>query len=296
MIKESTHTTLFSKIAQKTREGSGFESSHKVPWQYQDDHFYAVIPSMGLVKFCYDQTRVIPGEVVQINEAVDNLAFQSMMILNDKIYIRHEDMEKSCLSIFDMNTLEEIKRESEEKIEPKEGSDKSILWKSEDEETGRSMTFSPMTTDGTYVYLISRRCQPKNAKETVENEDENQPTKLYVEVFDPSKNFEFVREVLLLKKAHGEPWVKDENSQDLLKKLAIFTNGTHLCVVYNAKIIFFNLTSGKQDAKLHCEQDGVIMFDSKDNQMVQVVLGDEVEVSIFNVTKFKPAEKESSKD
>jgi len=81
-----------------------------------------------------------------------------MMILNDKIYIRHEDAEKSCLSLFDLETLEEIKRESEDKIEPKEGSDKSILWKSENENTGRSFTWSPMTTDGTFVYLISRRC------------------------------------------------------------------------------------------------------------------------------------------
>lgn len=81
-----------------------------------------------------------------------------MMILNDKLFIRHDDNDKSCLSVFDMENLKELKREPEDKIEPKEGSDKSILWKSENEETGRSLTFSPMATDGKLVYLISRRC------------------------------------------------------------------------------------------------------------------------------------------
>lgn len=212
---------------------------------YQDNYFYCVVSGMGLIKISDDVSGGVPGEIVQINDSVADLAMQSMIILDNKIYIRHNNQEKSCLSIFNMQTLEEVKRETEEKIEPKEGSDKSILWKSEDEDTGRSLTYSPMATDGTFVYLLSRRCKPKNSKDTVEIEDENQPTKLYVEVYDSTKNFEFVREVLLLKKAHGEPWVKDDNSESQVEKLAMFTNGTHLCLVHNSKILFFNLTSGK---------------------------------------------------
>jgi hypothetical protein len=66
-------------------------------------------------------------------------------------------------------------------------------------------------------------------------------TKLAVEIYDSSKNFEFVREILLLKKAHKEPWVKDSNSEEVLKKLMIFSNGSHLGMKFKNKIRFFSL-------------------------------------------------------
>lgn len=63
--------------------------------------------------------------------------YSSMMLLDDKLYIRHSKVKEGekpvPFVVVDKNSLKEIKLDPELSFEPKEGDNHSLLWKEEDD-------------------------------------------------------------------------------------------------------------------------------------------------------------------
>jgi hypothetical protein len=69
--------------------------------------------------------------------------------LNGKLYCRADSLKPRPFVAVNTNTLEEEKEEFElEKV------DQNLEWK-ENEETGRSLTFTPLFSDGHYIYVVA---------------------------------------------------------------------------------------------------------------------------------------------
>ena len=64
------------------------------------------------------------------------------------------------------------------------------------------------------------------------------------EVYDPSKEFEFVRTFQLYKNKHKTPFNKLDNTESLFDKSYWTTNGSYLVLIYKSKARFFNMETG----------------------------------------------------
>ena len=135
--------------------------------------------------------------------------------MNNKLYCRSESLKPKPFVTINPVTLEEEKEEFE-----LEKDDQNLEWK-ENEETGRSLTATPLISDGTYIYVIAQKKAPKkdrkdldykdnssiiaNVKEGEDanlnqEEEDSKPPQLVVECYDPSTpSFKFIREVNLYK-------------------------------------------------------------------------------------------------
>lgn len=72
-----------------------------------------------------------------------------MVYLNGKLYCRAESLKPKPFVVINTQTLEEEKDEFElDKV------DQNLEWKLS-EETGRSLTYTPLLTDGEYLYVIA---------------------------------------------------------------------------------------------------------------------------------------------
>jgi hypothetical protein len=67
-----------------------------------------------------------------------------------------------------------------------------------------------------------------------------------LEIFDPKNNFKFVRSLPLYKNAQLEPLVKDDNTEDVLRRTRWATNGEYLMMMgpKKGKIRFISLKTG----------------------------------------------------
>jgi len=74
----------------------------------------------------------------------------SMVCFNGKLYFRCEETKPKPFVVVDTETLEELKVEFE--LEKEET---NLEWK-ESEEIGRFLTFTPMFTDGTFLYVVAQ--------------------------------------------------------------------------------------------------------------------------------------------
>jgi hypothetical protein len=181
-------------------------------WIFDGEYFYAKIGGKGLVKISTGSDGRTPGRIIAVNAEFDkNLA--SMMQLEDKIYIRHSEIKPAPFTVIDKNTLQEVKIDPEIKFETNQT--QTIQWKSEDD-FGRSLEYTPLITDGTFVYVIAKYRTPKNQDEEPD-EDEDKSPKLVVEVYDPSKGFQFVKMVTLMRRKSEAPFVKSNNSVEWLQ-------------------------------------------------------------------------------
>lgn len=172
----------------------------------------------------------------------------SMMLFEDKLYLRYEDLKPAPFVTVDKETLQVVKMDPELKFEPKEGETQSLNWVETDEVSGRSLAYTPLITDGELIYVIARKGLSKEQKEAGE-EDGGIP-ELVVEVYDPSKGFAFVRAVALTKNKHLDKFKKEKNSEDWLKSTHWATNGSYLvCFTKASKVKFFSLETGIRKSK-----------------------------------------------
>jgi hypothetical protein len=72
------------------------------------------------------------------------------------VYVRAESLKPKPFIRLDPSTLEEDEKEEFEL----EKEDRNLEWKS-NEETGRSLTHTPLFSDGTNIYVVSQRKAPK---------------------------------------------------------------------------------------------------------------------------------------
>lgn len=79
-----------------------------------------------------------------------------MLHLNGKLYCRAESLKPKPFVRLNPSTLEEDEKNTIEL----EKEDKNLEWK-ENVETGRSLLYTPLFSDGQYIYVISQRKAPK---------------------------------------------------------------------------------------------------------------------------------------
>jgi hypothetical protein len=78
-----------------------------------------------------------------------------LLYLNGKLYCRAEGLKPKPFVSINPNTLEEEKEEFELEKE-----DQNLEWK-ESEETGRSLLYTPLISDGHYIYVVAQKKAPK---------------------------------------------------------------------------------------------------------------------------------------
>ena len=198
------------------------------------------------------------------------------MYLNDKLYLRSESLKPKPFVQINPVSLEE-----EEKVEfDLEKEDKNLEWKT-NEETGRSLTYTPMITEGTYIYVISQRKAPKpkcknhhhlfdlnyliieEGSEEKPKEDDKPPM-LVVEVYDPSDPyFKLVKETPLYKNEQFDPFIKSSNSVDFLKDSSFATNGQALVIQTHKMVYYFDLKTGVRVQKIKTSDNGLTIQDCK---------------------------------
>jgi hypothetical protein len=125
--------------------------------------------------------------------------------------------------------------------EPEE-QEPTIRWSKDDGEGGRTLAYTPMFTDGNYLYTVARIVPTEKEREEAE---EQVHTRLQCEVYDPKNNFKFVRAIPLYKNAQLEPLVKDDNTEDVLSRTRWATNGEYLMMfAKKGKMRFISLKTG----------------------------------------------------
>ena len=129
-----------------------FESAQMV---YDSQYIYA-LTSNGLYKISNSA-----GKIVAINQDIqhdnDFGDYTSMMIHKNEIYLRSKTQKWliNPFQIIDKNTLKTVEIKDEEFYNPPEDVSQNLKWTNE-EEFGRSLSFSPCFSDGHYIYVLAR--------------------------------------------------------------------------------------------------------------------------------------------
>ena len=182
-------------------------------WVQDGIYIYALVRGQGLVKLSMGAQGSMPGRIVAVNKELDKEG--TIMLFEGKIYMRSPDFKPAPFVTIECETLKEVKIEPELKFDDQSKDRPTIQWLDESEETGRSLGFSPMFTDGTLVYVIALQ---KDKKDQSSSEESSTKPKLVVECYDPSKNYELVKATTLSKNIHLEPWALGDNTEQDLKK------------------------------------------------------------------------------
>jgi hypothetical protein len=223
------------------------------------------------------------------------------MYFQKKLYVRNADCKPAPFQVFNPETLEEIKPEEGDKtFEPKEGDERCLKWKELSEETGRSLEYTPLITDGQLVYVISIRGPSKKQNEEAEakSESKNSWRKMVVEVYDPAKNWEFVREVILM--SHDTKEHYDKHSKDMKDWMLNATwacNGQFLvCFKHNnsANRRQWDLKTGAQVAKTYLDNiHTVLAHNTQTNIFTVKIDGSDIEFARASLKYFKSKELQS---
>lgn len=174
---------------------------------------------LGVMKLSQGVDGQTPGKLKIHNPELRSGEDISLVFIKDKLILRSS--EATPYRVVDPETLEEKEYKEEEEDEEedeeqrKEKKNKKTLKWEANEDTGRSLTFSPLFTDGQFLYVISKLKVPKlngksclltiseddlkdleedeKAKIRKEHEEkEQEKPKLAVEKFDPENDFKFV--------------------------------------------------------------------------------------------------------
>jgi hypothetical protein len=186
-----------------------------------------------------------------------------MLCHDGKLFVRHNssDREKPFI-VIDTNTLEKIEdfeikikdpnddEKSEDEGEKDERAKPITMLRDEkaDKKTGRILGNGPFVTDGFMFYVISLK---KDMSNDSDEEEDKQPTRMVVECFDPSTpEFNFVKSVTLYKNAQKDPFVKQDNSDEVMNDYYCATNGRYFFLMMNnMKTYIFDLDTGIQVSK-----------------------------------------------
>jgi hypothetical protein len=79
--------------------------------------------------------------------------------LNNRLYCRSETLKPKPFVAINPQTLQEEEKDEFEF----EKEDQNLEYK-ENEETGRSLTYTPLLTDGNYIYVIAQKKAPKRSR------------------------------------------------------------------------------------------------------------------------------------
>jgi hypothetical protein len=198
---------------------SNFENSGKC-WVVDGDFLYGIIESSKeLVKVAMARQGGMPGRIEVINSEafkdIDEVSDSSLLLMNDKLYLRHSGIKPAPFCLVDKETLkvttfteEELEKQFPKQVEPEggEGDDKpapepTLRWEPEPEEGGRSLGYTPMFTDSRFLYVIALVRPTKKEREEASDEDELK-TKLQCEIYDPEASFKLKRSFILYKNQH----------------------------------------------------------------------------------------------
>ena len=142
-----------------------------------------------------------------------------------------------------------------------------MKWVEKDEKTGRSLEYTPLITDGTYIYVIAKEKDPKSEEQKDADEEEDAAPKLVLEVYD--QEYKFVRGVTLCKRNAATPFKKSDNSDDWMRKTKWATNGQAIaCFTSDRKARFFSIETGLYLAKEKyedLEENDFVMCDPATN-------------------------------
>lgn len=113
-----------------------------------------MISGTGLLKLASGADGSMPGNVVAINADLAK-SRASLMLLDGKLYMRHADEKEAPFVLVNRSTLCVEKLEPEVTFDEKDTAP-SLKWVEKgDEEGGRSQGYTPLITDGSFLYTIS---------------------------------------------------------------------------------------------------------------------------------------------
>lgn len=128
-------------------------------------NLYLHMNGLGVMKLSQGVDGQTPGKLKIHNPELRSGEDISLVFIKDKLILRSS--EATPYRIVDPETLEEkeYKEEEEEEEEDEEKKKekknrKTLKWEA-NEDTGRSLTFSPLFTDGHFLYIISKLKVPK---------------------------------------------------------------------------------------------------------------------------------------
>ncbi|CDW73494.1 UNKNOWN [Stylonychia lemnae] len=220
----------------------------------------------------------------------------SLLHLNGKLYCRADSIKPKPFVVINTNTLEEEKDEFELEKE-----DQNLEWK-ENEETGRSLTHTPLISDGRYIYVIAQKKAPKKKKEdskegdednAEQDKDDNKPPMLVVECYDPqTPSLKFVREVFLYKNEDYQPFIKSSNSVDFIRDSSYTTNGQVILIQTNTHTFVFDLKTGFRIFKVKFtsedDQNKKLIYDFQNNVFYSFKHTQEkTKIEVLQITNFK---------
>lgn len=210
----------------------------------------------GWLKILIGKPGGMNGQIVARKTVKDEVKSASCMMLNGKLYVRHEGHQKSddkparAFAILNKDTLEELPYEGEVHTTTLEdGTTRSLHWVEAGAKGGRALAQSPLLTDGSNVYVVSRRLPTAADREAAGSEA---VTTLWLEKYTgPEDNFKFVSEVRLNKNVLGERLLKDSNSKEWLSNTSWACDGKYLLLfTKDCQVRHFSLKTGNKLAKL----------------------------------------------
>ena len=134
------------------------EIKQKAAFACDGQYIFMHQEGLGLLKMSAGGVGQMVGQVYQHKTDFKSGEQVALLHLNGKLYCRADSVKPKPFVAVNTTSLEEEKEEFELEKE-----DKNLEWK-DNEETGRSLTFTPLISDGRYIYVVAQKKAPKKKK------------------------------------------------------------------------------------------------------------------------------------